>query len=406
MNTLLEPLTIGPRPDPLVKSQVSSTKPSGSTKKRTTEEMQRSGLPASIYTQTPDEQDQAISDAVQKLDAVPQVIRDRLGKTMYPRGPAMKHEAAPLLNYWAEHGCPVDCGEDWSDEWIEAAIRRGPHISAKQPQAVKALRQETMDKIKSGYARKIKWGVLRKNRPKKLKISPVAAIPHKSRLFRTILDLSFRLKYKGKKLPSVNSASKLLAPAEAMTQLGHCINRIIHTLATNYDPENPFLFAKLDIKDGFWRMAVSDDDAWNFCYVMPTEEPLTNLDDAEIIVPNSLQMGWAESPLLEMLWTSYWKKSAYQNTLLRSKCWPRPTRSNAYKQLLLQQILWRYSLMTFALLPTTTPENTWNTSPEHFYWGFIRFSHHQQLVATRVKNQSRKRKWQKEKESGTQPRRC
>jgi hypothetical protein len=58
----------------------------------------------------------------------------------------------------------------------------------------------------------------------------------------------------------------------------------------------PFLFAKLDIKDGFWRMVVPADDEFNFCYIMPTlpDAPTTEM---MIVVPASLQMGWKHSPL-------------------------------------------------------------------------------------------------------------
>ena len=143
----------------------------------------------------------------------------------------------------------------------------------------------------------VKYGDLKNNIPPKLKISPVAMIPHKSRKFRTILDLSFRLCHKGKLLESVNSATVKQAPAEAMVQLGNCIRRLVATLADNYNPDKPFYFAKLHIKDGFWRMAVADDNAWNFCYVLPSTTPgAKQLDDIDIVVPNSLQMGWCESP--------------------------------------------------------------------------------------------------------------
>ena len=74
------------------------------------------------------------------------------------------------------------------------------------------------------------------------------------------------------------------------------MQQIVATLADNFDPNKPFKFAKLDIKDGFWRMAVSDLDAWNFCHVLPQETPPTNIDDTLIVVPNCLQMGWCESP--------------------------------------------------------------------------------------------------------------
>ena len=54
-----------------------------------------------------------------------------------------------------------------------------------------------------------------------------------------------------------------------MIQLGQCIQQLISTLENNYDKDTPFKFAKIDIKDGFWRLVVSDTYAWYFCYVLP-----------------------------------------------------------------------------------------------------------------------------------------
>ena len=121
-------------------------------------------------------------------------------------------------------------------------------------------------------------------------------IPHKSRAYRTILDLSFQLRHLRKLMQSVNSATVKQAPAESMVQLSQCVQRIIALLADNYDPDQLFLFSKLDIKDGFWRLAVSDENAWNFCYVLHSFEPVADIDDTLlIVVPNCLQMGWCES---------------------------------------------------------------------------------------------------------------
>lgn len=279
----------------MVTSDIPHTQSFASTKP-TAEKLRATVLPANIQAQTEQEQRVEIAQAVEKLVDVPEQVRTKIGKTMYPRTYALEHPASSLLEHYAENGCPVDCGQDWPVEWIEEALRRGPHISAKNPLAIEALRKETLEKIENGYARMIKWKELKKNLPRRLKISPVAAIPHKSRLFRTILDLSFRLKYNGARLPSVNSATVKQAPAEAMVQLGECVKRIVSIMAENYNLDKPFVFAKIDIKDGFWRMAVSNEDAWNFCYVMPSLENSDNIDKAEIIVPNSLQMGWAESP--------------------------------------------------------------------------------------------------------------
>jgi len=96
------------------------------------------------------------------------------------------------MNY-ATAGCPVDCGPAWSWEHITTAIERRLHISAKIPEAAASICAETLEKVAQGYACIIKWEDIKNDPPKNLKISPVAAVLHKSRLFWTILDLSFKL---------------------------------------------------------------------------------------------------------------------------------------------------------------------------------------------------------------------
>ena len=231
-------------------------------------------------------------------DEVPN-IRETAGKfgLMFPRTYALAHSASNMLQNWAQNGCPVDVGPSWTYEHIMAAIKRGNHRTTQQEGAATFLQKETKDKVAQGYARTVKWKDIKNNLHPNFKISPVAMVPHKSKAFRVILDLSFRLRQLcGKYWESVNSATNRKAPKEAMAQLGHCIRRIISVMADNFDPQVPFMFAKFDVKDGFWRMAVNDDDAWHFCYILPTEKPLEDIDETEFVVPNSLQMGWAESP--------------------------------------------------------------------------------------------------------------
>jgi hypothetical protein len=136
------------------------------------------------------------------------------------------------------------------------------------------------------------YGTPSRTIPQKLKISPIAAIPHKSKDFRSILDLSFRLRLKnGGVQTSVNKSTKETAPAGAIDQIGECLSRIIHAFA-EADDDTKIFMAKWDIKDGFWRMDCAAGKEWNFTYVLPQEEgePLT------LAVPTSLQMGWVESP--------------------------------------------------------------------------------------------------------------
>ena len=84
--------------------------------------------------------------------------------------------------------------------------------------------------------------------------------------------------------------------AEEMFQLGITLRRLIATMVDHHDPDLPFLFSKPDIKYGFWRMTVSDEDAWNFCYVLPLITYVNSIDDIKIMVLNSLKMGWYEIP--------------------------------------------------------------------------------------------------------------
>ena len=109
-----------------------------------------------------------------------------------------------------------------------------------------------------------------------------------------ILDLSYKLKVGHERLQSVNEASdKSLAPQHSMYELGNVIPRIIWQMAKAPDTGVPILFSKIDLKDGYWRMVVDESDAWNFAYVLP---PLNPTDEVELVIPDSLQMGWSESP--------------------------------------------------------------------------------------------------------------
>jgi len=50
-----------------------------------------------------------------------------------------------------------------------------------------------MEKVAQGEAEIFKWDDIKDAPHPNLKISPLAAVPHKSRLFLVILDLSFQL---------------------------------------------------------------------------------------------------------------------------------------------------------------------------------------------------------------------
>jgi len=143
-----------------------------------------------------------------------------------------------------------------------------------------------------GQAKLVLWDDIQDNPPPQLNISPISAISHKSKAFRSILDLSFSLRLKNDGiLESVDNSTVKMAPRGALDQLGQALSRIIHAFAKANDNAKIFM-AKWDIKDGFWHMDCEKVEEYNFAYVLPQEEgmPIT------LVVPASLQMGWVESP--------------------------------------------------------------------------------------------------------------
>ena len=223
-------------------------------------------------------------------DPLPELANHR--GEMCPMGLALHHPAAPLLKEWATYGCPTNTGRPWKREEMQEAIDRGPHRSALSEEAIAHFKAEVNEKIKVGQAKLVSWDSIKESPPENLEISPIAAIPQKSKQFRSILDLSFHLRLKqGGVLQLVNSTTVKTAPKGAIDQLGHSVSRIIHAFAEAKDDAVIFM-AKWDIKDGFWRLDNGEGAEYNFAYVLPQPPGSPTL----LVVPTSLQMGWVESP--------------------------------------------------------------------------------------------------------------
>jgi hypothetical protein len=121
---------------------------------------------------------------------------------------ALLHPATDLLKEWATYGCPTNTEKQWTPDQMQAAVDRGPHRSALTDDAIAHFRNEVDEKVKRGQAKLVAWYFIKDNPPAELKISPKAAIPHKSKQFRSILDLSFNLRLKqGGVIPSVNATT-------------------------------------------------------------------------------------------------------------------------------------------------------------------------------------------------------
>ena len=83
------------------------------------------------------------------------------------------------------------------------------------------------------------------------------------------------------------------APQDPMGQLGSALKRLVSVMVDNYNIDFPFIFTKLDIADGFWRLVVSHIQAWNFCNGLPaTDGRQVSLGEIELVVPTALQVRW------------------------------------------------------------------------------------------------------------------
>jgi hypothetical protein len=140
------------------------------------------------------------------------------------------------------------------------AVAQGPHQSSLSPKALAHFTEGSIEKVQAGQANLVMWDDIKDDPPAQLKILPIAAIPHKLKAFRFILDLSFHLQLKhGGFLNSVNNATVKLAPQGALDQLGHALSQIIHEFAKSDDDAKIFM-AKWDLRDGFWQMDCQADE--------------------------------------------------------------------------------------------------------------------------------------------------
>ena len=138
----------------------------------------------------------------------------------------------------------------------------------------------------------MEWDSIKANPPAELKISPIATIPHKSRAYSSILDLSFRLRLEISGFQEAANNTTMMAPGGAINQIGKYLSRIIHAFAEAKEDTKIFM-AKWDIKDGFWQMDCREGEEWYFAYVLPHLEG----ELVCLVVSTSLKMGWVESSL-------------------------------------------------------------------------------------------------------------
>ena len=124
---------------------------------------------------------------------------------MCPSSLEVHHPAYKTLPEYATGGCPVNTGRNLTKEEIHAKVMRVLHESALTDKAIAHVSAESKSKVASNRARLVLYDKIKGNIPIQMKVSPIDAIPNKSKAFRSILDLSFSLKLTPHgRVPSVN----------------------------------------------------------------------------------------------------------------------------------------------------------------------------------------------------------
>jgi hypothetical protein len=191
---------------------------------------------------------------------------------MSPAACAGFHPFTETLKEW-ETGEPVDCGEEWVWETVEAAVANGPHKSATTAESI-ALGREDMDyQVRAGYTKIITWKDLVRLRPKNLKISPLAVVPQRNRRGHMILDLSLGVRRHARRRSrkrrhlgddeiiqaSVNDTTVRQAPDIPAKELGNVRPRLLDFMA-QVPAEEHIHFSKLDLADGYWQIIVEEEE--------------------------------------------------------------------------------------------------------------------------------------------------
>ena len=146
---------------------------------------------------------------------------------------------------------------------------RGTHDSSLAEEVISHFAAEAKGKVAPKQAHLVLYEKIKGYLPAQIKVSPIAEIPHKSKAFRSILDLSFSLKPTPHgRVTSVKENIKKTAPGGAIDHIGYVLLRSIHAFSEAPECANIFQ-SKWNIKDGFWRLDCKEGDEWNFCYVWP-----------------------------------------------------------------------------------------------------------------------------------------
>jgi len=189
------------------------------------------------------------------------------------------HKAKRLLQHLKARGAPVPLATPpWSTERCQEAIERGPHHSAYEHQEFLQTEMASMIEAAQWLLLPAELALQLPN----LRVSPMGVIPQPSRRPRTIVDYTWA---------GINADTLDWHPREAM-QFGRALQRMLQDIVQADPRFGPVYLMKVDIADGFYRVAVNINDIPKLGVafpVQPGETPLVGL-------PLTLPMGWQSSP--------------------------------------------------------------------------------------------------------------
>jgi hypothetical protein len=189
------------------------------------------------------------------------------------------HPAHHLLRLYKHRGAPVEFSTPpWTRLHVKRALSCGLHKSAHE--YLDYLEEEFVDMINKGQ-----WVVLPylavKDLPS-LRISPPGVVPQCNCRLCWIVNYSWW---------DVNADTLPLVAMDAM-QFGHALDQILRKILLSNFSLGPVYLIKLDISDGFYRIAPNVDDIPKLGVAFstaPSKDPL-------VAFPLVLPMGWKNSP--------------------------------------------------------------------------------------------------------------
>jgi hypothetical protein len=109
------------------------------------------------------------------------VAQGKQKKLMSPSASCVNfHPFTETLRDW-EEGVPVDCGDNWTRNQIDAAIQQGPHTLALTLESIDLIKEDVAYQVQAGYAEIVEWESLQHQIPAQPKVSPLAVVPQKNR---------------------------------------------------------------------------------------------------------------------------------------------------------------------------------------------------------------------------------